>query len=933
MNLDRTDVEAIIRRQDDPSVRPSGSGKQSGNHEKANALLNAPGKKNYQKGKGKGKGKGKDKDKNKKDDQADHQSKSKPNQLYLKKDDTEVEFIGCVLNGGSYHFTDSQMNGNDIYIPPLVEELEDEQEHVCSAVYESSPDEQRYILDSGASRHTWSNLSNVSNITTLDPPIKMIPAHGRPFLVRQTGTVQLTPKAKLQDVMVLPGGNVNLVSVSKITSAGYRVIFDAERAYISAAERPDKYLIRFERQDGVYTHRCYFDPTKLPKSKPSTGFRYTHNPEEKKDNKQKPPVSSVKTGTGSTPASGANTRSKTGDKAPPPSSKSTTGKSYAAYTSAYALSVTEHKEAVTSTPATSTDQHQQQLLQHQRYGHSVHKLDGCTICIAANGTRKAITRKPYVSAKAPLETICADLVGPISMVSSSGRIRVPTFKGSLYGLIIVDEFSRFCIVRLLQRKSDAAQELVNVLIQLKRQLGSSRPILRLHSDGGTEFVNSDVGEYLKREGIRQTTTTRDKPAHNGKAERVNRTLLQLVRSMLLQANAHPVLWGEALLNAVMIYNCSPHGAINKEKPYERLYGTDAPEDRLHVFGSDVYYHLHEPDMSKIQPVNRKGAWIGWDESKQAHRILLDATGNIIITRDVHHSESSFSHIERILPGTGHLDPMDDSYESGDDDTDTDDSEDDDNDPPIYHQLVDMDGPTMPTTQHTVEPTAAQPGITAADQPDEPLPSVINQQHEDEDQSDDLPDGFLSTIPEDDEREEEWKDNASDLIADSYPDYIPPSAYQSYSKSGRVLSTPNRLGMVSDGDIYIGDQRRLKRARLFAAVEHVELPRTYAEACRHRYSEQFKLAAAQEMASMSALGVYTLVPYEKGMSVIDSRWVFTIKYDADGWIVKWKGRIVARGFTQKLGIDYFETYSPVVSFKSIRIILGLAAHYKLVDQTA
>jgi hypothetical protein len=60
--------------------------------------------------------------------------------------------------------------------------------------------------------------------------------------------------------------------------------------------------------------------------------------------------------------------------------------------------------------------------------------------------------------------------------------------------------------------------------------------------------------------------------------------------------------------------------------------------------------------------------------------------------------------------------------------------------------------------------------------------------------------------------------------------------------------------------------------------------------------------------------------------VDSKWVFELKRDPDGNIARYKARLMARGFTQEHGVDYHETFAPIVRVISIRVVLALAAFH-------
>lgn len=75
--------------------------------------------------------------------------------------------------------------------------------------------------------------------------------------------------------------------------------------------------------------------------------------------------------------------------------------------------------------------------------------------------------------------------------------------------------------------------------------------------------------------------------------------------------------------------------------------------------------------------------------------------------------------------------------------------------------------------------------------------------------------------------------------------------------------------------------------------------------------------------------WTLIDLPKGQKAIKCNWVFCKKRDPSGALKKYKARLVAKGYSQRYGIDYYETFSPVVRYSSIRILLALAAIYGLI----
>lgn len=105
------------------------------------------------------------------------------------------------------------------------------------------------------------------------------------------------------------------------------------------------------------------------------------------------------------------------------------------------------------------------------------------------------------------------------------------------------------------------------------------------------------------------------------------------------------------------------------------------------------------------------------------------------------------------------------------------------------------------------------------------------------------------------------------------------------------------------------------------------PETYKEAMNRADAEEWKRAMEAEIISLNANNTWTLTDLPSGHKPIDCKWVFKMKCNESKSII-YKARLVAKGYSQREGIDYNETYSPVVKNTSIRFLLALAVKYDL-----
>ena len=93
-------------------------------------------------------------------------------------------------------------------------------------------------------------------------------------------------------------------------------------------------------------------------------------------------------------------------------------------------------------------------------------------------------------------------------------------------------------------------------------------------------------------------------------------------------------------------------------------------------------------------------------------------------------------------------------------------------------------------------------------------------------------------------------------------------------------------------------------------------------------ELWKSAVEEELQSLNSNHVYKTVLIPEGITPITSKPVFRIKWDQHGNVERYKVQIVARGFTQKEGVDYQEVFAPVANLDSVCILIALAAKHDL-----
>jgi hypothetical protein len=127
----------------------------------------------------------------------------------------------------------------------------------------------------------------------------------------------------------------------------------------------------------------------------------------------------------------------------------------------------------------------------------------------------------------------------------------------------------------------------------------------------------------------------------------------------------------------------------------------------------------------------------------------------------------------------------------------------------------------------------------------------------------------------------------------------------------------------------GRQIRLPgRYQVRQVIADITTPETYEEAVSGPQKKQWETAINDELQSLAINNVWELTEAPKGANIVSCKWVFKIKRLPNGQIDRYKARLVARGFTQQYGVDYYETFAPVVRIESLRVLLAIAAREDL-----
>ena len=415
------------------------------------------------------------------------------------------------------------------------------------------------------------------------------------------------------------------------------------------------------------------------------------------------------------------------------------------------------------------------------------KLTFCESCPQGKQHRTKFSSSSR-RAEEPLDLVHSDLCGKMNEKSLSG---------AEYFLSFIDDKTRYVWVYFLKSKDQVFEKFLEWKTMVEKSTG--RKLKAIRTDNGGEFTSKEFEAHLTTEGVRHEVTIPKNPEQNGVAERMNRTLVETARSILVNANLPHRFWAEALSTATFLRNRSPTKAVCGMTPHEAWTGEKPRVDGLRVFGCQAFVHVPKDERKKLDPKSRKCILLGYGTTTKGYRLYDSLKKKVFHSRDVIFNEQKCGF---------------------------------------------------------TDPSQAQK---------EPQPLV-----------------YL-----------ECSDEPSETIEPSVP----------------VVRRSERERRQTD---FYGYQCNLS---------DVKEPKSVSDALTN---QEWVDAMKAEIDSLHDNSVWELVQLPEGRKPVGSKWVFKVKTNADGSIERCKARLVAQGYSQKEGLDYDETFSPVVRSESVRSVIALAS---------
>ena len=547
----------------------------------------------------------------------------------------------------------------------------------------------------------------------------------------------------------------------------------------------------------------------------------------------------------------------------------------------------------------------------------------CDHCILGKQTRSHVPAvREGERARKRLERVFIDLCGPMPAVSSHSH---------LYSMNVIDDFSSYVWSLPLARKSDAVNVLRAWHRAVENQTGERLKIIV--TDNG-ELVSQTMATWCSLHGIEHQLTAPYTSAHNGRAERLHRTLLGKARAMRLSCNAPPKLWDEFCATAAYLTNFTATSSLHGKTPYELWFGQKPSLSHLREIGCRAFslIQTHNP---KIFQRSTPCILIGYAPRAKAYRLWDVTTGKVFNSFHVTFVEHLQSQPTDLLPGTTvNLNP---------------------DAPPTWAALpipapssrpfpaitspptdpiLPTSPPVTPTSSNNVNTVSNT--VTANNNTDNNsnnntvTNTVTNNDNNNNNTSSNVPITITippTTIPADPSPPPlrrsarlaaRQPQSAETLHAAFLSQYIP--FFATHDDLLPLDFSPSDFESI---DVLVSS---LSDGSAEPDFDTNDDP-SWVTAMRSSEREYWIAGAREELRSLSDLQVFTLIPRSdvpRGRRPLKGKLVCKRKRDDAGNVVRYKVRYVAKGYTQRYGVDYDKTTAPTARLESFRTLLHLAA---------
>lgn len=562
-------------------------------------------------------------------------------------------------------------------------------------------------------------------------------------------------------------------------------------------------------------------------------------------------------------------------------------------------------------------------------GHSLkgqqilHNNFSCTACSEGKLMLRPSPSKINYESITFLERIQGDICGPIH----------PTCGPFRYFMVLIDASTRWSHVSLLSTRNVAFARLLAQLIRLRAHFPET-PIKTIRLDNAGEFTSQSFNDYCMSIGIKVEHPVAHVHTQNGLAESFIKRIQWIARPLLMKSKLPIYAWGHAVLHAAALIRIRPTG-YQKYSPSQLVFGQEPNISHLKIFGCAVYVPIAPPQRSKMGPQRRLGIYVGF-ESPSIIKYLEPSTGDLFTARfaDCHFNESVFpalggenKQLEKKISwnelSLSHLDPRTKQCEL-------------EVQKIIHLQRLANQLPDAFTDLKRVTKSHI-PAVNAPIKLDVPKGDNLVANESNARLKRGRPIGSKDKNPrkrkgaKDDDGHIEDGGNLEKPLgktSDVTESLIPKETQ--VPENEEISINYVMSGITWNRDKIDVDEIFACNVALDVMKNEEDHEPKSIEKCRQRDDwPKWKEAIDSELKSLAKREVFgPVVRTPEGVKPVGYKWVFVRKRNENGEVVRYKARLVAQGFSQRPGIDYEETYSPVVDATTFRFLISLAIRERL-----